>query len=74
MGRLAEFAKEYFGNSTEEQLTRDWNELKAYNTQGPDILEVISGCVNEMMTSYDGVFIPVGFVPCYTDSQLYLSA
>ena len=41
MGVLTEFVKNYFATTPEEQLRQDWEELKSYNAQGPDILDVI---------------------------------
>lgn len=35
MGKLVENLKLYLESATEEQLAKDWNELKKYNEVGP---------------------------------------
>ncbi len=42
MGTLADKVLEYLESTPSEQLRRDWDELKQWNTQGPNILDVIS--------------------------------
>ena len=42
MGILANYVKEYFASSTVEQLRVDWAELKEFNAQRPDMLDVLS--------------------------------
>ena len=41
MGILANYVKEYFAASTAEQLRIDWEELKKFKAQGPDMLDVL---------------------------------
>lgn len=43
MGKLLDFMTNYFKNSSTEQLEKDWDELKQYNENGPNILDVING-------------------------------
>lgn len=42
MGKLADMVLGYLQNTPSEQLRKDWEELKHYNTQGPNIMDVIS--------------------------------
>lgn len=42
MGKLTEFIKDYFETTPEDKIRKDWEELKSYNEQGPDILDVIN--------------------------------
>lgn len=42
MGKLADKVLEYLNTTPSDQLHQDWEELKYYNTQGPNILDVIS--------------------------------
>ena len=42
MGKLAKISLKYLTETPSEQLAKDWEELKKYNEQGPDILDVIN--------------------------------
>lgn len=37
MGKLVENLKLYLESATEEQLAKDWDELKKYNEVGPNV-------------------------------------
>lgn len=47
MGILANMVIGYLTDTPSEQLSKDWEELKPYNAQGPDILDVISNYERE---------------------------
>lgn len=38
MGKLSDSLKEYFENTPQEQLDKDWEEIKPLNEIGPDAL------------------------------------
>lgn len=42
MGKLADLVLHYLDSTSSEQLQKDWEELKPYNSYGPNILDVIS--------------------------------
>ncbi|MCH5167970.1 MAG: hypothetical protein J1F35_08840 [Erysipelotrichales bacterium] len=57
MGKLFDDINKYFNESSSEQLKNDWEELKKYNDEGPDIEDIIlssenfilfSKCINEI--------------------------
>ena len=39
MSSLSEQLKDYFSNTPQEQLDKDWEELKHWNEIGPDVFE-----------------------------------
>ena len=42
MKKVFESLKNYFENTSSEQIEKDWKELKKYNEIGPDIEEFLS--------------------------------
>lgn len=66
MGKLLDDVKKYLSESSSEQLKKDWEELKKYNDEGPNIEDIILYplCINEIdkiskleenWDGYDGV-------------------
>lgn len=41
MGKLSDSLKEYFKNTPQEQLDKDWEEIKPLNNIGTDVLEYV---------------------------------
>lgn len=75
MGKLTEYIKNYFETTPEDQLRQDWEELKVYNNQGPNIFDVINNYEQVATeTSLDGVSVPISLTPNYTESDLCLAA
>lgn len=75
MGKLTDFVKEYFATTPSEQLRQDWEELKAYNSQGPDILDVIGNYQTELPDNFgERIHLPNNLTSTFTDTELCLSA
>ncbi len=81
MGILANYVKEYLASSTGEQLRLDWEELKKFNAQGPDMLDVLcnygrgSYIVTPLICDEPTVSLPE-FSASFQDSdaELYMAA
>lgn len=52
MGKLFNSLKEYFDNTSEEQLEKDWDEVKHLNDIGCDVLEYYKAYI-EMIADSD---------------------
>ena len=46
MSSLSEQLKDYFDNTPQEQLDKDWEELKHWNEIGPEIDDYIKSVMN----------------------------
>ena len=46
MNSLSEQLKDYFNNTPQEQLDKDWEELKHWNEIGPEVDEYIKSVIN----------------------------
>ena len=47
MSSLSEQLKDYFNNTPQEQLDKDWEELKYWNEIGPEVDEYIKSVIND---------------------------
>lgn len=81
MGILANYVKEYFASSTVEQLRVDWAELKEFNAQGSDMLDVLSNygkgsyVVTPLVCDEPAVSLPEFSVSFQdSDAELYMAA
>ena len=46
MINLSEQLKDYFDNTSQEQLDKDWEKLKYWNELGPEIDEYLKSVIN----------------------------
>ena len=47
MGTISDSLRKYFEEATEEEIEKDWEELKHWNEIGPDASEYIESCKNK---------------------------
>ena len=81
MGKLADFVASYFDNTPEEVLEKDWDELKKYNEEGPDMIDVITNrgwspaVIVSSASSGDTRSATIAdFDTSYTEQELFLAA
>ena len=75
MGKLAASVINYLKTSSSEQLRKDWEDLKKYNENGPNILDVINNyglSVNEYRLSEN--LIKERLNDIYNNDELCLAA
>ena len=55
MGKLVDELLEYLSNISDEQLSKDWNELKKFNEIGPEVTSFIEYSQEIIKQFYDPV-------------------
>lgn len=60
MGKLLESLKIYLESATEEQLAKDWNELKKYNEVGPYVDTYIQTILDYKFIENNDLIINMG--------------